>query len=117
MGGSTILSVFDNGNLRRAKCDPSANSRGYVLSVDEANRRATPVLATDLGYFSIGLGTAELIPGTSDYHFELGWILPGTYSVSKEIGPAGATRFAMRESGVTTYRSYRMRDLYTPALQ
>ncbi len=117
LGGNTILSVFDNGNLRRARCEPDGNSRGYVLSVDEANLRATPVLVSDLGFFAFGLGTAELIPGTPNYHFEAGWILPGPFSVSSEIGTAGETRFAMLEAGVSTYRSYRMRDLYTPAQQ
>jgi hypothetical protein len=117
LGGNTILSVYDNGNLRRAKCDTNGNSRGYVLNVDEAGRRAVPTLVADLGEFSFGLGTAELIPGSSNYHFESGWILPGPYSISTELNSFGVTQFAMKESNAATYRSYRMHDLYTPAQQ
>lgn len=113
----TVLSVFDNGNLRRAKCDTNGNSRGYVLNIDETNRNATLLLGADLGNYSIGLGTAELIPGSSNYHFELGWIFPGKNSTSMEVDPAGIDQYALQELNITTYRSYRMQDLYTPALQ
>jgi arylsulfate sulfotransferase len=117
LGGNTVLSTFDNGNLRIVRCDTNGNSRGYVLSVNEAQLQATVTLLSDLGNYSVGLGTAELIPGSPNYHFELGWIVPGAYSTSIEIDPAGLTDFEMQEQNVTTYRSYRMQDLYTPALQ
>jgi len=117
LGGNTILSTFDNGNLRIVRCDTNGHSRGYVLSVNEAQLQATPILVSDLGNYSVGLGTAELIPGSSNYHFELGWIVPGAFSTSIEVTPAGLTEFEMQEQSVTTYRSYRMQDLYTPALQ
>jgi len=117
LGGNTVLSTFDNGNLRIAKCDTNGHSRGYVLSVDEAQLQATLTLLSDLGSYSVGLGTAELIPSSSNYHFELGWILPGSYSTSIEVDPSALPQFEMQEQNVTTYRSYRMQDLYTPALQ
>jgi arylsulfate sulfotransferase len=117
LGGNTVLSTFDNGNLRIARCDTHGNSRGYVLSVDEAQLQATLTLLSDLGNYSVGLGTAELIPGSPNYHFELGWIVPGAYSTSIEINPADLPQFEMQEQKATTYRSYRMQDLYTPALQ
>jgi arylsulfate sulfotransferase len=117
LGGNAVLSTFDNGNLRLVKCDTNGHSRGYVLSVDEAQLQATLTLLSDLGNYSVGLGTAELIPGSSNYHFELGWILPGAYSTSIEVDPSALPQFEMREQNVTTYRSYRMQDLYTPALQ
>lgn len=112
-----IMSVFDNGNLRVAKCDSNGNSRGYVISVDEVNRQATPILINDLGAYSTGLGTAELIAGSSNYHFELGLIRPGRFSRSTEIAPDGTVEFDMQAADVTTYRSYRMKNLYKPALQ
>lgn len=114
LGGNIVLSVYDNGNLRRARCDTDGNSRGYVLHVDETHLRATPSVIADLGGYSLGLGTAELIPGSGRYHFESGW-MPGPTSVSTEVDQMGTTIFKMRADNVTTYRSYRMRDLYTPA--
>ncbi len=115
--GNTILSVFDNGVLRVAKCDTNGNSRGYVLSVDEAKLQATPILISDLGNYSVALGASELIAGSPNYHFESGWIVPGPYSTSTEIAPGGVVAFALQEANVLTYRSYRMQNLYTPAPQ
>ena len=112
--GMTVLSMFDNANTLRANCNPNGNSRGYVLNVNQATMQVTPTLLADLGAFSTGLGTAQLLPG-GNYNFELGWILPGSFSVSREVKPDATTAFAMREQGLT-YRSYRMSDLYTPAL-
>jgi arylsulfate sulfotransferase len=113
-GGESVFTVFDNGNLRVKRCDTNGNSRGYVLTVDETNRTATPLLIQDLGAYSNGLGTAEVIPGSSNYHFENGQIAKGTQSESLEITPSGLTDFAMH-ANQETYRSYRMQDLYTPA--
>lgn len=112
-GGMTMLSLYDNNNTRRANCNLNGNSRGYVLTVDEANRTVSPVLLFDLGGFSVGLGTAERL-SNGNYHFESGWILPGGFSRSTEVTAAGGVAFEMQEQGIT-YRSYRMGDLYTPA--
>jgi arylsulfate sulfotransferase len=114
LSGEEVLTLFDNGNHRITECDTSGNSRGYVLNVDETNRTVTPLLAQDLGNYSIGLGSAEVIPGTSNYHFELGNILNELVSKDKEITPLGLTAFEMDEANVETYRSFRMQDLYTP---
>ena len=59
-GGQSVFTTLDNGNLRVKRCDTGGNSRGYVLNVDEANRTVTPLLVQDLGYYSAGLGTAEI---------------------------------------------------------
>ena len=113
-GGDTVFTTFDNGNLRRSRCDKHGNSRGYALTVDEGNRTVTPLLIQDLGNYSNGLGTAEVIPGTPNYHFENGEIFQGVISQSSEITPLGTTAFEM-ETNHKTDRSYRMQDLYTPA--
>ncbi len=117
LNGNTVLSVYDNGDLRVAKCDTNGNSRGYVLSVDEANLQATPILISDLGHYSVALGSSERIAGSPNYHFESGWVVPENYSISTEVAPGGVIAFALQEDNVLTYRSYRMRDLYTPPPQ
>jgi arylsulfate sulfotransferase len=113
-GGQSVFTTFDNGNLRIKLCDTNGNSRGYALTVDEANLTVTPLLIQDLGEYSNGLGTAEVIPGSSNYHFENGQIFKGAAGISIEITPQGSTAFAM-EADQRSYRSYRMQDLYTPA--
>jgi arylsulfate sulfotransferase len=114
-GAQNVMTLFDNGNLRITRCDKGGSSRGYVLSVDESGRTVTPILIQGLGSYSVGLGTAEVIPGSPNYHFENGFITPGRYSRSQEVAPDGAAVFEMDSENILTYRSYRMQDLYTPA--
>jgi arylsulfate sulfotransferase len=109
-GDDSVLMVFDNGNVRHA-ADASANSRGQVLQLDEANRTATLVLNADLGAYSFALGAAQKLPN-GNYHFDLGLLSNGA-SRSVEIDPSGKTVYAI-EVGTPEYRTFRMRDLYTP---
>ena len=112
-GGQSVLTIFDNGTLRDHYCDTNGNSRGYVLTVDEANLTVTPLMIQDLGFYSNGLGSAAVIPGSSNYHFENGQIDKATIAQSIEITPSGTTAFAL-QADQQTYRSFRMQDLYTP---
>ncbi len=108
----SVLSCYDNGNTRKVKFDSSAHSRGYVLSVDETNMQVTTTILSDLGGFSTGLGSAQLFPN-GNYHFESGYLVPSNTSESVEVDPAGAIVYGITEQD-TTYRSFRMQDLYTP---
>ena len=113
-GGESVLSVFDNGTTWVKDCDPDGHSRGYVLTVDIPNKTVTPLLIQDLGAYSNGLGTAEVIPGSSNYHFLNGQINRATLSQNPEITPDGVVEFNI-QADHQAYRSYRMQDLYTPA--
>ncbi len=113
-GAESVLTVFDNGNLRRQRCDTGGNSRGYVLTVDETNMTVTPLLIQDLGNYSAGLGSAQVIPGSSNYHFDNGEIV-GPSSQSLEITPLGTIAFELDSTNFWSYRTFRMQDMYTPA--
>jgi arylsulfate sulfotransferase len=119
-GAESVFTVFDNGVTwilgggPIVPCDPSGHSRGYVLTVDVPNKTVTPLLIQDLGAYSNGFGTAEVVPGTSNYHFTNGQISKGTVTTNQEFSPAGVVEFAIQENHAT-YRSYRMQDMYTPA--
>ena len=82
--------------------------------MDIPNKTVTPLLIQDLGVYSNGFGTAEVIPGTSDYHFVNGQEYKGTQSQDSEYTLGGSLEFEIQENHAT-YRSYRMQDLYTPA--
>jgi arylsulfate sulfotransferase len=112
-GAESVFTVFDNGNLRR-RCDKNGNSRGYALTVDETTMTVTPLLVQDLGGYSAGLGSAQVIPGSSNYEFCNGEIV-GPASSSLEITPSGTTAFEMDSANIWSYRTFRMQDLYTPA--
>ena len=106
-----LLTLFDNSNLRFAD-DPDAHSRGQAMRIDEKNRTATLVLNADLGAFSMALGSAQLLPD-GDYHFNVGIVMTDNTARAIEVAPSGATVYEMG-IGEPEYRSFRMRDLYTP---
>ncbi len=107
---SNRLAVFDNGNTRQFT-NPDATSRGQVLEIDEANRTAKLVLNVDLGVFSMALGSAQKLT-TGTYHFDVGWI-PNGHSAALEYD-ANGNLVSKVEVDTQQYRSFRMRDLYTP---
>jgi len=106
---STIV-LFDNSNLRRAS-DPRANSRGQVIHLDERNRVANFILNADLGNYSAALGSAQRLPN-GNYDFGLG-LLPDGTSVTIEVDSSGQSVYALG-GAAPEYRSFRMRDIYTP---
>ncbi|MGH7970993.1 MAG: aryl-sulfate sulfotransferase, partial [Limisphaerales bacterium] len=69
LGGTTVLSLFDNGNTRIAA--HGGNSRGQVLVLDEAHRTVSLQLNVDLGVNSPALGAAQRLPN-GNYHFDAG---------------------------------------------
>jgi arylsulfate sulfotransferase len=111
ISASGILTVFDNGNVRNA-ADPNANSRGQVMVIDEPNRVATVLVNADLGDFSMALGSAQSLPD-GGYHFHLGYIAKNNTTRIVEVDPSGNLVYDMHV-GEIQYRSFRMRDLYTP---
>ena len=104
------LTLFDNGNLRY-DADQGIHSRGQVFLIDEEKRIATLVLNADLGTYSLALGAAQKLPN-GNYHFDLGWG-PGGTAQSLEVDPTGRIVYAI-QGEVQEYRTFRMRDLYTP---
>jgi arylsulfate sulfotransferase len=109
-GSNTLVAVFDNGNTRRMS-DPTATSRGQVIELDETNRVARLVVNVDLGVYSSALGSAQQLPN-GNYHFGCGFLADQT-SESMEVDAGGNIVYALRVAA-PEYRSYRMRDMYSP---
>jgi arylsulfate sulfotransferase len=110
-GDNSTLMLFDNGDVRRST-DGNANSRGQVIHLDEQNHIASLVVNADLGGYSFALGSAQRLPN-GNYHFHLGWLQPSNTSQAVEVDPSGKKVYTL-EIGSPGYRSFRMRDLYTP---
>jgi hypothetical protein len=110
-GDSTLLDLFDNGNVRYAQ-DGSAHSRGQVLKIDEPNRVATPVLNADLGSYSLAVGSAQRL-ADGNMHFDLGFIntAKGQFSQSVEVDPSGNIVYQV-QAPTPFYRTFRMTTLY-----
>jgi hypothetical protein len=119
LNGTTILSMEDNGNTR-VQPPPvglgSGNSRGYVLSIDQTNMTATPLLLADMGVYSFAFGSALRL-SNGDYSFEQGILNSlGLINQTIEVAPTsiqGTQGFKFQERGDWTYRGVRMTDLYT----
>ncbi|HEX8189231.1 MAG TPA: aryl-sulfate sulfotransferase, partial [Pyrinomonadaceae bacterium] len=105
------LSLFDNGNLRQTVAGVTHNSRGQVLNIDEKEHKVTFQLNADLGGYSGALGSAQALTG-GNFHFLSGFLVPAL-TRAIETRPDGSLAFILQLEG-RTYRSFRMRDLYTP---
>ena len=114
-GDNATLTVFDNGNTWHS-LDPAANSRGQVIRIDEGTRTASFALNADLGAYAIALGSAAALEN-GNYHFNAGWINDPSgqpsYSKTVEVAPSGDILYSLAVQA-TNYRTFRMRDLYTP---
>jgi len=117
-GGTSLIEMFDNGNTRVAPPPVglgSGNSRGYVLSLNEASKVATPVLMADLGVYSLALGTSQQL-SNGDYQFEAGYInFAAPYSQAIEVHPDSSLGFTTQSMGTLVYRNIRMVSLYIPS--
>ena len=86
-----------------------------VLLVDEASMQVYMETAGDLGAYSLALGSAQLLtnPNGNLYaSFDSG-IIGGTSTQVSELNLAGQIVYQMA-SNQSTYRAYRMPNLYTP---
>jgi arylsulfate sulfotransferase len=118
-GGTTILSLYDNGNTRVAPPPVglgSGDSRGYVLSIDQTNMTATPILLADLGAYAFAIGSAQGL-ANGDYHFDNGVLdnpLPHNQSIEVfPTGMRGTLGFEFQLYGNWAYRSFRLVDFYS----
>ena len=131
-GGAGALTLFDNGNTRvsppsgtgsSSGCMPGVgkgHSRGMALTLDEATMQATPVLSVDLGLYSGGNGSAQLL-SNGDYFFLAGYVLNhgALTGNSIEILPTPGTDTGsqvLNIQGPSTYRAWRMPNLYNPPI-
>jgi arylsulfate sulfotransferase len=108
LNGQQLLSLFDNGNTRQQPATTS-NSRGQVYLLDPVAKTATLQLNADLGSKSLALGSAQRLTN-GNYQFDLGF-LPSAQFV--EVNPAGAVVSEFQMTSLTSYRCFRMKDLYT----
>ena len=116
--GVKIMTVFDNGNLRHAQCGNTGNSRGMVLFLGEASRSIYIETSADLGAYSFAVGSSQmLITGSSqDANYDNGLLgSPSPFSEVTEVDLSGNIVYQL-QADHWSYRTYRMQDLYTPAI-
>ena len=88
-----------------------------ILSVEEPTKTVYISLAADLGQYSYALGSAQLLsspPNPLYASFDNG--LVGFGAQSTEVDLSGNIVYQLQIDVSSSYRAYRMRDLYTPTL-
>jgi len=118
--GAQILAVYDDGNTRIARVDSNGHSRGQIYAVDEAALHAIVNVNTDLGIYSVAVGTAQILPN-GDYWFQSGLIFGPDgepYAQEAEAGKDGLLTFVLQvtqgdtASHALEYRAFRIPSLY-----
>lgn len=108
------LAVYDNGNTRCA-LEGDCESRGVVYELDEESRVARLVFEERLGSFSFALGSAQPLAG-GGLHFNTGFGRSpegDLGAIADEFASDGTLEASLYQAALV-YRSFRLRDLYTP---
>ncbi len=117
--GLSVMTVFDDGNLRRHQCGGGQNSRGMVMLVNEGNQTVYYTTLADLGGYSSALGSADMLVASDGIYasFDNGLLGdPQNQEVrSTEVDVSGKIVYDLQADSFT-YRAYRLKNLYTPTL-
>lgn len=112
-GGTQVLTVFDDGNTRITE-NPGEHSRCQSYNIDQANLTASLLLNKDLGVYSFGLGSMQVLPN-GNYTCDAGYMsLTAPYQESIEVAPYTAVAYKFKAQA-PSYRAWRMPSLYTLA--
>ena len=112
VGGSTLLTVFDDGNTRKQFFNSSAHSRCQLLALDETSLTANLNINGDATNYSFALGSAQLLKN-GGVACDSGYVNMQLNTLSVEIDQNGNFAYGLNASS-GTYRSFRMQDMYTP---
>ena len=124
--GSDTLVLFDNGHRRQKKDEKKddkdakapekqeAHSRGQVWKIDEEKREATLLVNADMGGYSPYMGSAQRL-SNGNFHFTVSTLRENlsNNAHSVETTPDGKIIYTLET--MSTYRSNRIADLYTPS--
>lgn len=113
LGDSRVI-IYDNGNGNPACLDNPAdcNSYGQVYDLDENLMTAELVTNADLQNYSRAVGAAQQL-SNGNYVFNSGIVDGASIAKSDEVTPDGTIVFSL---GIDSriYRSFRLKNLYTP---
>jgi arylsulfate sulfotransferase len=109
----TSLAIFDNGNTRYFNHGGNVKSRGQAWTLDEANRRATPIVNVNLNGFDAAVGSSrQLRNGNYMYTGSNVFLNESPRADAIEVDPSGNRVFTLT-LGSYAYRAFRMSDLYS----
>jgi len=111
-GSPNRILLFDDGHRRQSKF-PKANNRGQVWELDENAKTAKLAFNADLGVYALAVGSAQSLDG-GGYSFEAGFLNPvQLHGQAIETSADGKVAYVQQTDGGITYRSFRVKDLYS----
>jgi hypothetical protein len=112
--GNDRVIVYDNGNGNPACLADSLNCKSYgqVYNLDENLMTAELVTNAYLQNYSRAVGAAQQL-SNGNYVFNSGIVDGGATAKSDEVTPDGTIVFSLGMDS-RIYRSFRLKDLYTP---
>jgi arylsulfate sulfotransferase len=110
--GSRLLTVFDDGNTRKAFYNNNADSRCQLLAIDETNMTANLNINGDATNYSFALGSSQLLR-TGGLACDSGIINMQDNTLSLEVDENGNFVYGL-SANEGSYRSFRIQDMYTP---
>jgi arylsulfate sulfotransferase len=111
IGSSRILSIFDNGNTRRARFNPAANSRCQIFAINEDTLVANLNRNADLGVYAFAVGSAQIL-GNNNTVCHSGFVEGAPVQTTESGTDANPVHTLISSAGA--YRAWRLQDLYTP---
>ena len=115
--GFRVLTLFDDGNTRQANFNPTANSRCQIYAINESALVANLNTNSDMGSYSFAIGSAQLLANGNlmcDSGFIGGFANANTNPLTETVETDQAGNFVYKmDAAQTSYRTFRMKDLYT----
>jgi hypothetical protein len=113
-GGRRVMTIYDNGNTRRARFNAQANSRCQSFAVDEEARTVNLNVNDDERVYSLAVGSAQLM---TNGNIACGsGAIPGSGGVyARAIDSDKRDNLLyIQQWQAQVYRSFRMESLYIP---
>jgi len=107
-----LLTLFDNNNASPVTQQPGGTAHGQAWNLNTSTMIATPQVNIDLGVVSPAVGSATFLTDGGNYEWQAGFINLNE-AQTFELTPTG-TLIYKQENDSTSYRSFRMANLYTP---
>lgn len=113
-----VFTLFDNGNLRQETYNTQAHSRCQIFAMNEDLMVANLNTNADVGSYSFAIGTAQMLTNGSvscDSGFIGGFPAATTNPRTDSTESRQDGEFVYKLSAVqNSYRTFRMKNLYTP---
>jgi len=107
------LTLFDNNVASTVTQQPGGDARGQAWTLNTSTMIATPIENINLGVVSLAVGTAQLL-SNGNYTWQAGFI-NFDQSQSFEYTPSGTLVYHEQNDSLA-YRTFRVKDLYSPTL-